>query len=413
MSMTSMPHGNRNLINNRISMHDRLVHRIDFSEEDYSLLGGGDRRSVTPEAKLDAPVRDIEYDDIRGEDDPRTDRNILGEQIAQSSVPVEPLPDDEDHIRHGQRVQLVAIEEGHIDSDFPNHTFELGMKTSTDVTEVKGNIRKEYFRNPVSTNSGSLLDPSPEKDLVRMVPSAIMDYYNEAAMRAKQRKALDNDQFGLPRLRAYPLNDPAHVRAAIRMFGHCKDPEDRRTLANNIFAAMRKFHIDTKIGSGNGLYEYAPRDLRESGGLSGITVAGFEKPMAGRTKKDIIREHLRINGPFYNNVFYGSGPTHDPGVVEIYNFLDYFYPNLTTMEFPVRLKCVCGGIATSDELYRKLGIRRPLEIEHGKGKLGWLDLTSNAGLEKVREAIRSAGYREIPQWNKRIDTGFILCQNAV
>lgn len=56
---------------------------------------------------------------------------------------------------------------------------------------------------------------------------------HEAAMTAAERKRLDNSQFGLPDVRKYPLNDPKHIKEAIKFFGYC-DAKDKKTLASNI-----------------------------------------------------------------------------------------------------------------------------------------------------------------------------------
>ena len=67
--------------------------------------------------------------------------------------------------------------------------------------------------------------------------------FREADLSAKERNQLDDSQFGLPEDRKYPLNDGAHVRSAIKLFGHC--PEDKRSrLAKNIRKAAKKFNVD-------------------------------------------------------------------------------------------------------------------------------------------------------------------------
>ena len=82
----------------------------------------------------------------------------------------------------------------------------------------------------------SLLDRTPDEGLdieeEMEGPSSVMEYYNEAALKSKDRNALPDDAFGIPRLRAYPLNDKAHIQQAIRMFGHCKDKKDKKDKKN-------------------------------------------------------------------------------------------------------------------------------------------------------------------------------------
>lgn len=55
----------------------------------------------------------------------------------------------------------------------------------------------------------------------------------EASMTTAERKALANEEFGLPNDRKYPLNDETHIREAINKFGFCK-PEFKKELSSNI-----------------------------------------------------------------------------------------------------------------------------------------------------------------------------------
>lgn len=229
-------------------------------------------------------------------------------------------------------------------------------------------IRHESVNGQVSLDYGEIMDEAVRiigeriiNDPIRMVetlyestdrqssyryPSQVSEYYNsainESAMKAKQRNALDDSEFGLPRLRAYPLNDAKHVKAAIRMFNHCKDPEDQKTLANNIFKAMRKHGVDMKIGEGNNLYKYAPQELREDAWPK-MLVQAVGKPMSKRTKDEIVKEHLRVNSDFYNNVFYGVEYANAIRDLDNMDFLEVFYPNVRSMAFGNRIFTCIGG----------------------------------------------------------------------
>ena len=80
--------------------------------------------------------------------------------------------------------------------------------------------------------------------------------YTESPISSKERNKLDDKAFGIPSLRKYPLNDKAHVKAAIRMFNHV-DKEHESELAHNIIRAMKKFGISTDtVGENNRLYKY-------------------------------------------------------------------------------------------------------------------------------------------------------------
>lgn len=234
----------------------------------------------------------------------------------------------------------------------------------------------------------------------KQVPSDVVDYYNEAALKSKSRNALPDEAFGLPRLRAYPLHDRPHVKQAIRMFGHCKDPQDKKVLAGNIFSAMNKFGMKTKIGKANALYTYAPKELQEATGYPSFSADGSETPLEQRTKEDVIKEHLRLNGSFYNNLFYGTDFAKAAKAVGDFQFFDYFYPDLKRMPFPVRLECVCGGLASAasrDEIYKILGIRQPLCTDFTV-PLGWCTSENAADADEKYRLFTSSNYVAESNW---------------
>ena len=87
-------------------------------------------------------------------------------------------------------------------------------------------------------------------------PDEGLKHINESTLPSKERRKLDDDVFGIPSLRKYPLNDKAHVLAAIRMFNRV-DRKHEKELAHNIIAAMEKYKISTDIiGPKNRLQTY-------------------------------------------------------------------------------------------------------------------------------------------------------------
>lgn len=233
-------------------------------------------------------------------------------------------------------------------------------------------------------------------------PSSVMEYYNEAALKSKDRNALPDDVFGIPRLRAYPLNDKAHLQQAIRMFGHCKDKKDKKQLASRIFAAMEKFGVDTKISKNNALYEYTPEALRETNEVPKMVITGLGTPITKRTRKQVVEEHMRLNRAYYNNIFYGPEFAKSVQALKEFSFLDYFWPDLQRMAFSTRLETVCGGIASSavaDTTYHNLGIRKPLCTNFTK-PLGWVDITDKDSYEDVSEVLYYMEYDTEANWFK-------------
>ena len=83
----------------------------------------------------------------------------------------------------------------------------------------------------------------------------------EAKLKASARNDLSDSDFGLPEDRKYPLNDAAHVKAAIKMFSHCPDAKKGK-LAKRITTAMGKFGIDTKFNKESPMYNYVSAKYR-------------------------------------------------------------------------------------------------------------------------------------------------------
>lgn len=80
----------------------------------------------------------------------------------------------------------------------------------------------------------------PEADSVE--ESSI--YLNEIT--STLRNSLSDDQFGIPELRKYPLDTKSRVKSAIKFFNYCEE-EYRKTLANNIKKAIKKFNLEDEI----------------------------------------------------------------------------------------------------------------------------------------------------------------------
>ena len=66
----------------------------------------------------------------------------------------------------------------------------------------------------------------------------------ESKLPASKRKKLKDSDFGIPEKRTFPLNDRAHVEAAVRMFPHADD-KDKEQLAKRILRKAHELGIDT------------------------------------------------------------------------------------------------------------------------------------------------------------------------
>lgn len=77
------------------------------------------------------------------------------------------------------------------------------------------------------------------------------DYVDEM-----KRSELDDDVFGIPEERKYPMPDKKHVYSAIKLFGHV-EPKYEKELANNIKKRMKQYGISKdEVGEKNRLKKY-------------------------------------------------------------------------------------------------------------------------------------------------------------
>ena len=93
-------------------------------------------------------------------------------------------------------------------------------------------------------------------------------YINEDTLSSKERKELDDSEFGIPELRKYPLVDKDHVLQAIRFFNKV-DPKYEKELAKNIIKRMKELKMKKIfVGDGNPFFKYYIKSgLREDATL--------------------------------------------------------------------------------------------------------------------------------------------------
>lgn len=244
---------------------------------------------------------------------------------------------------------------------------------------------------------------SDDREIAAEIPDFLsVDYFDfsepmfESAMKANERNALDDAEFGLPRLRKYPLHDRKHVAQAIRMFGHVKIESDRKTLAAAIVKKYDEFQMTTKVGKNNPLYKYVPDRMKMISISEGTkpTVYGFEKPHEERNRKDIVMEHLRMNDTLYNNLFFTD--EYAEAVKKMHEkhreYLEYFYPSFKIHSLVARMKTSIGGIYSSlseeDLDYQKLLKSSDEEFEtycttHYNAEANWYR-TDHVDLKHIR-----------------------------
>lgn len=124
----------------------------------------------------------------------------------------------------------------------------------------------EYVRESSDTLLNEYTDSNPDLpiDSVLLVESYIV----EKTLKAKDRNKLNEDEFGIPSLRKYPMPDKAHVSAAIQRFNHV-DKKHEKELASNIIKKLKQFDMlnEVEVSDKNRFKPYlvkAFRDFKES-----------------------------------------------------------------------------------------------------------------------------------------------------
>lgn len=78
----------------------------------------------------------------------------------------------------------------------------------------------------------------------KMVEPVTEAFFKEAYLKAKERNALKDSEFGIPELRKYPLTDETHINMAVKFFG--KAPKKYKlSLAKRILRAAHSHDMDT------------------------------------------------------------------------------------------------------------------------------------------------------------------------
>ena len=152
------------------------------------------------------------------------------------------LPLDEDSNTKGSAVILLT----------PN------LESSINVINSSTFINRAWFQSYYLEKSINTI-LTQENYIQSFVDSTdkFLDYILvEGKLKADKRNNLDDSEFGIPDKRKYPLNDEAHVRAAVRMFNHVH-PEDEKKLAKRLIKAIKKYNItDLEVSEKNRFYKY-------------------------------------------------------------------------------------------------------------------------------------------------------------
>ena len=127
-----------------------------------------------------------------------------------------------------------------------------------EVTPMKGTVTFESRKCPNQSTCDERIRKLKEKGMISVnesyEPLSEFDhFFQEAKMNSKKRKSLKDSDFALVytdgkgnKVRKYPINDEAHVKAAARMFPRGVPNKYRKEVAGKILRRAHKFGIDTE-----------------------------------------------------------------------------------------------------------------------------------------------------------------------
>lgn len=107
----------------------------------------------------------------------------------------------------------------------------------------------------------------------------------------------DDQKYGLPKLKKYPMPDSKHVRSAIRFFNYV-DPENEEELANAILARMKEYGMSFNsfgIGDENRFKKYMPKDYLGHTGILGMKWGVRNGPPYPLKEGERSSEEKRLN----------------------------------------------------------------------------------------------------------------------
>lgn len=320
---------------------------------------------------------------------PKDDKSLLNDDPDEQNVDEQPdslLAENLNYDPNFSDVGSPIAPSGMINKDDPQIEDDVDTMIFHDVD----NKTPEEIVLGVETDNDEVI--TKYKD--NYVPSAVVDYYNETAMKAKERNKLKDEQFGLPRLRKYPLNDRRHVAQAIRMFPHCKDPEDRKVLAANIVKRYQELKLSVKVGKNNPLYEYVPDTMKETSLVSETGIYFMGKLVKRRTRDDVIRDHLKNNAVLYNTLFYDDSYVRTIKGTEMFEFLNYFYPSFKLHNFYTRMRTSLGGVMLNRQFTEQVNIPTIMTLSNNYD----LNNVKDIDINNVDETLINFTYDQTANW---------------
>lgn len=211
------------------------------------------------------------------------------------------------------------------------------------------NIYSEYEDLPVGNKK--LSDPKLGKVI-----------HHDNILESRLPEDGSDPQYGVPEVKKYPLFDEAHVRSAIKLFGHV-EPKYEQELARAIIVKMKKYGISYDVvGKENKLYKYIPQKmLAEAVKIDekiyeDVTLyeSGIIRFVSDTSSKTLVEDMRRCEKLFNESVI---DPVHDTLCQDLFkgeeireDIIDYIRNALDEWKEVVKLKAPIKSITCSGSL---------------------------------------------------------------
>ena len=155
---------------------------------------------------------------------------------------------DKSSIDKDTLIKLIKLFDTNVDKITVKDDGTVCIKTIICINKNNGygNIEPEYLDKNCPNY---VLDNKSDKKYV-------FKQQDKSCVDEMKRSELDDDVFGIPEERKYPMPDKKHVYSAIKLFGHV-EPKYEKELANNIKKRMKQYGISKdEVGEKNKLKKY-------------------------------------------------------------------------------------------------------------------------------------------------------------
>lgn len=219
---------------------------VPYSDNDDSKEDTSDEKEGSKETEKETSSEEKsgdnekhEPEDTDGKKDKKTDKEENKDQQSDTQDDVQNLKESvmalsDEFLYHPEFTESIAKRASYIMQEFGLNDKETMNESLSYMAEGV-----DQLLNKLEESVGSNIE-------TRLALCAINQYFTEKTLKAKDRNALDADEFGIPSLRKYPIPDKAHVTAAVQRFNYV-DKAHEKELATNLIKALKKYDMLNEI----------------------------------------------------------------------------------------------------------------------------------------------------------------------